>query len=577
MSLVTVKATLRDLARGEIPRPNGARTALALRGRWGVGKTHVWKDVVREVSAEPNARRFAYVPLFGLDTPDAVRGALATAVAVDWAPAGRWRRAADLVPKATGALTALVKNVPYMRTLAAAGGAFAEAMAYELVRGAVICLDDLERGGLGPREVFGLVADLRDERGCDVVVIVNDEQLGEGQTAEFLAHGEKALDMQIVLEPTPEEAFEIAFGDWGWPDYAALVEECCVRLGVSNVRVLYRVRSTLEALLPRLAGMAGDTTEGAVRSAVLLTWARHTAEGEAPPYDLVKRPYSHVDFYLRGEEELSDDEKAVRDLRARYGVAVDSKLDQHTAHFVEKGWFDDEALSDTLREVGVSDAEAAARRRVRAAWSIYHGPFGDNEAELISALHAVHIAEVEHVEPGNMDAAIHLLRELDQDELADELIEAYAEAHAGDPSVLRWRDIRVAPNALKDPAFIERLDALASAVPDERTLASVLGELSLKDGWNPGDVEFLASRPSEEYGDYFRSIQDGDLRGLAVRKCLQFGEFRDPHPSYAEVAGRAREALVRIGKSSRLDKMRVERGLGVPVDEPVQARAETDG
>lgn len=563
VSVSNAKNVLRQFALGEIPRPNEARTALALRGRWGVGKTHIWKDVVAEVRAKSKDRKYAYVSLFGLDSLDAVRGALATALAVDWVPEGRWRKSGRLVPKATGPLKTLVKDVPYLRTIAEAGGALAGAFAFELVRGALVCLDDLERSAISPKEVFGLVAHLRDERACDVIVIVNEEQLEGVAAEEFAAHGEKAIDLQLTLEPTSEEAFEVAFG--AWTERRDLVRECCLRLEAANVRVLYRVRATLEALLPRIEHLDEPLVENAIRGAVLLTWAKSAPEGEAPPFERVREPSAHVYPALKKKEERTAEEQALLDLKSRYDYSPDDQLDQATAHYVDKGWFDEDALHKTIQELEKDEAVNTSRRRVRAAWSLYHNSFDDNEDELVTTLFSVHAEEAARLAPWNMDPAIRLLRDLERDDLADELIEVYANTHEGNGEVLNWRETLIGEDGPQDEAFIERLDHLASLIEDDRTLAEVLGELALKNGWDHSASDFLASRPVEEYEAYFSSVGDRYLLRRAVETCLRFGQFRDASAEYLQIAQSATEALQRIGKTSRLNRMRVERKFGIKV------------
>ena len=564
-----MKHLLRQFACGELRRPDGARTALALRGRWGVGKTYQWRQVVNEVAADGRLGRgqYAYVSLFGLSSPDDVKAELVARrrTADDLDPYEHDLPERKLARRAKGLFgpyARLLKNHPGLRGVLGPG--VAEAVAFDLFgRDLLVCFDDLERSDLTLKEVFGLVTHLRDERNCDVIVIVHDERLEGSEAAEFAAHGEKALDLQVTLEPTPGEAFEIAFK--GWSEHRDLIRECCLRLAVSNVRLLYRIRSTLDTLLPRVHHLRDATVEGVVRGAVLLTWARHDSEGDAPSFDLVRKPHSHI--FLGLKKDRSPDEQALLDLSARYGSGVDDGLDQHTAHYVDKGWFDEGALRAAVAVAETDDAAANARQRTGEAWALYGDSFEDNEAELVETLRTVYVAEATHIEPWNMDAAVRLLRELDREDLADELIDAFVRTHEGDPVVLRWRN-HTASQSIKDPAFIACLDKLALQLPEARTLPEVLGSLALRDGWSSGETEFLASRPVDEYETYFRELRDPGLLRLAVRTCLLFGRATSGNAELTAIGQKATEALQRIGQSTRLNRMRVERKFEIKVGDP---------
>ena len=81
-----------------------------------------------------------------------------------------------------------------------------------LARNKIVCLDDLERAGAGLniKDVLGLASQLKDEKGCKVIILLNDEKLEESQKIDFENQLEKVADIIFNFDPSPEEAITIA-------------------------------------------------------------------------------------------------------------------------------------------------------------------------------------------------------------------------------------------------------------------------------------------------------------------------------------------------------------------------------
>ena len=147
------------------------------------------------------------------------------------------------------------------------------------------------------------------------------------------------------------------------------------------------------------------------------------------------------------------------------------------------------------------------------------------------------------------------------------------EVHKNNPAVLKYRDRPFRIDKLENQELADRLDVLANEIDDSRTLASVLDYISSTNGWSPNDTAFLADRSVEEYEQFFRSLHDGRSLDRAVRTCRQFGRLKNPEPEYNQIADRAVEALRQIARSSRINRMRMEKKYGILIDEPAIAPA----
>ena len=108
---------------------------------------------------------------------------------------------------------------------------------FSAMRKQIICIDDLERRGkdLRLKDVFGLISFLREQRGCEVVLLLNDEKL-EDSKKDFDTLFEKVIDVKLVFAPTAAEALDIAIEKKD--EVAKLHRGNCESLGISNIRVI---------------------------------------------------------------------------------------------------------------------------------------------------------------------------------------------------------------------------------------------------------------------------------------------------------------------------------------------------
>src|ERR1019366_9505397 len=87
-------------------------------------------------------------------------------------------------------------------------------LSFMMIRDQIVCIDDLERRGqkLDVGDVLGLISFLREQRGCKVILILNDEELKltDEQKARFEGYLEKVIDVSLVYEPTSQESVDIA-------------------------------------------------------------------------------------------------------------------------------------------------------------------------------------------------------------------------------------------------------------------------------------------------------------------------------------------------------------------------------
>lgn len=171
--------------------------AIALTGEWGIGKTYLWKKfyenhknyfVTHKKNNSKNgkkenliAKKYAYISLFGLDSLDSLKLAIATEV--------------QTISTDDSILNTDV-STHFKKLFGFIGGGSTSSTAGDLrfginignklitniimshLKDTLVCLDDIERKSknLPMSEVLGLVNYLKNERNCQVLMILHDEE-----------------------------------------------------------------------------------------------------------------------------------------------------------------------------------------------------------------------------------------------------------------------------------------------------------------------------------------------------------------------------------------------------------------
>ena len=445
-------------------------------------------------------------------------------------------------------------------------GPFVRAAAFLTVTDYLICIDDVERRSesLPLRDVLGLLTMLREERGCRVLVVLNTDALSDRDKADFESFREKVFDYEIVFAPTPEDCAELVFKQGSHRH--ELAARYAVQLRISNIRVLYRIRRLIDTIVEFAPATDERVQEHIVRSAVLLAWCFYTRTGEAPAYEYVKRwSYARI-LILDKPQEKPAQEKQWDQLMSSYGYQNTGELEEALCDVLERGYVDSTVLHGILADRVEATRRSRLEEAFHEAWSIYHQGFDPDPTELVSAFEASIRQGAEVIIIENASAATRVLRELGYDDLADELMFHWIHTHARlNPRVLDMENHSWSQE-IRDPRFREEAHAaFVRVVKESKHLAEVAVSLSRQNGWGEEDIHVLASASEDDYYRFFKSLTGENTRSV-VNVCLRFGENADSSPRYRVIAERARGALNRIAKESKLNKLRVE-SYGISLQE----------
>ena len=176
--------------------------ALALTGDWGIGKTYLWKNFRDKNRESFSGKKYAYISLFGLDSLESLKLAIATEVQTDAA------NDSPLNVDVSKHIKKLFGFVGGGNITASGDMRFGINIGNKLITNIImahlketlVCLDDIERksDSLPMSEIMGLVNYLKNERNCQIIMILHD---AESEDRDYFdKHKEKIFDELLVLD-----------------------------------------------------------------------------------------------------------------------------------------------------------------------------------------------------------------------------------------------------------------------------------------------------------------------------------------------------------------------------------------
>ena len=530
---------------------------LCLRGKWGVGKTYSWEQMLRR-ARDRNAialGSYAYVSLFGRDSLDQLKYAIfengMSLADIGTEPTVETFKsnAAALFKRIGKQSFSFLQNLPQASDYASE----LQALSFLSVRDRLICIDDLERMGqhLLMKDVLGLISDLRDQKGCKVVIILNDDALEGTAKAEFELYNEKVIDRSLEIAPEATDSVRVAVIG----DAPALqnLRTALVTLGIANIRVIKKIERLVLHVVPLLHSFDAVLLRQAVRSLTLLGWAVYSKD--APTLDYLREHRAKHVFALGEAVEVSDAVKEWNALLDSYGFTTLDEFDLVLLDGIERGYFDEKEILARATRRGETIKAGQATDSFDAAWRLYNDSFDSNEVELIRQLTAAVRRNVAFVSPLNLNAAVKLLKDLNRPHDASETLRHYmAERKDG----RAFFDLSVYPFAgdITDPDVKAAFEKRYLEFADDRPAADVLLAIAQAKACAHADIAVLSKLKADDFHALFKA-QKGPDRARLIHAAIQLDRMTGAGDEAKAIAKTAREALKKIAGESALNRRRV--------------------
>lgn len=356
--------------------------ALLITGDWGVGKTHLWQTLHRQLIEDGTAPATSYVSLFGAASIEEIKARIllsfrASSSSLRWIPAGgRVDRLKDLGAKA------LLNYSPNLAAAVAAG-------AMEVLPAGLVVLDDLERcsSSLKVAEVLGVVDSLAHANARRVILICNDEML---YREDFDTWREKVFDFEVRLVRTSEEASAIGVAHDSFA--SAALRESLTRLGCTNIRVARKASRLMTYLQEKLEHLPKELVDEIANHSALFTWAvlgmRPVMRAEELRAELRGANWLTRAVRSVGDGGESDESGSLASWNAalRASLWTQAPYDDSLVDYLQFGYIDPEKITAAVGNAAQLLDQSLAERQHVAIWDTLYLDLNRDEADFVDQL-----------------------------------------------------------------------------------------------------------------------------------------------------------------------------------------------
>lgn len=580
MPMSEVKHTVSEFIKGAKPE------VLAICGGWGVGKTHLWNSLLQQERTTQNLGldAYGYVSLFGISSLDQLKLSLfedtiqLDPILLEQSPtkkylskakdlaqsisAGEFKKAKQqILIGAVNSARATRRIADVMPSSIATPIKGLTPLFFSSIHDQFVCIDDIERRGEGLKlnEILGLVTYLKEERRCRVVLLLNSNSLTKPDQDLFNSHLEKVVDTVITMDPTCQEAIDIAF-DSKNDLIANQIKNRALVLDIRNVRVLRKIEQLINKAIIHLKIFHPKVTERAVFILTLVGWT--IFEPSASPKEWFENVYKNAispvddDYYPEEGEDVqptSEEQKM-----SRYGFTDLDTFDLVLIKEARRGYFDQEKTQKAgallQKQIEASDSNET----LRDAWRIAFDSFEKNENAVVATVVKATLDCCKFASIADLNKLLSLLTALNRTREAQTVIDHFQDARKGDRQF--WNLGNAWPEFHIDPILKSAVDAIEK----EKEFYSI-EEIILKLGARSSsshEEKFLSEFSLEEFKRVFLSKQGQELNNI-ISSALFYANVSNCNLHQKTILEKSRAALLEISKSSNLNAWRVHRYSGV--------------
>lgn len=538
MALKLVEAQVKKFLEDESPE------VLAIKGRWGIGKTYSWKYLIDKYKDNCAFPKYSYVSLFGLNSINDIKNA----IFLNCQDAYRIGQPPNVKTHALK-IANLIKDtkIPYVSKKIGDAGSLINIISQISISNTIICFDDLERISqkVDIKDFMGLVSNLKEEKKCKIVILLNEDD-SDKSFKYYRKNKEKIVDKQISFNPSAEESLTVIFdSDYQFYNY---IEKYSILLNIKNIRIYNKIRNFINELdnVLGLKDYSGDIVDKIIKSSVLFNWlyySQGSTKNDIPDLD-----------YLVNNKFLHDEEKGLvykiwYNFSVIYSFHLTDTLSYSVYQSVKDGYIDDKLkpLCDSLQdEINSKNSNL----KLNEAWELFHYSLEDNKDTVVQKFVEGLKECITTVSMRNFDSTISLLRELGEVDQADKLIEYYIDTRKDCPELLNIDDINVCPFGISDSVLKTKIKEAYKIYSKSLSINEILENRRESSTYNQSEVDVIDELSYEDIKQLILTYKGEDLhQNIRVLKMLSNGSN--------SLKEKLNLALKEISDSNSLNKARL--------------------
>ncbi|MDJ0708664.1 MAG: P-loop NTPase fold protein [Leptolyngbyaceae cyanobacterium MO_188.B28] len=368
---------------------NNEAKVFAIKGDWGIGKTHLVRTFLAKIQEE-----YHYASVLGVSSVEELRMQLWSNFRSDkqvkssevnrFNPRNWFKPIKDNSQN----IGSLIEVIP---TIGDYGAGFTPAIIALLsnlvlnnsLQKKLICIDDLERrsGKLPLDELLGFIENLAEEKECKVILIYNESKIAENpqESNTLKEYREKVIDYEIKLDPDSVENFHIGFGNIDPDEDIVLNYLSRENLQVNNIRVFKKLKWNLEKLRPYIVDFLPKVRQQIINEIIFISLSKLDNNFPVNLDELVS-----LGDFSKLLSERKEGGREVYFLVTSLGY-TNSEISSEIIRLVETSFCDYQRFygeGNRLNDIESQQSQHEIRKKLHEAYRLYSESFEPVEEEL---------------------------------------------------------------------------------------------------------------------------------------------------------------------------------------------------
>ena len=483
---------------------------VALRGKWGTGKTHLWRSL--SSSGLAGGKKPIYVSLFGVRTIKELKLRVLQSVGLSDKSAFK-----KVVETGAGLGAGLVKR---FTGYSAEDGVLL--WVSSLVKDKLIVIDDLERkhSTLHTDEVMGFLSEYSDSHGAQFLVLLNLEKLGDELWNTL---HEKVVDGEVVLDPSSSEAFDIA-ANGATDGYIAIARTTCSKLKLTNIRVIRKILRVLHRI-SKIAGPNNTAYDRWVPSTVLLVASHYRGIENAPSFQYI----TSFNTFAHAAREVSqgnqdDKEKEWAELLTELGIQVSDEYETSIYEYLQSGLMDEKGIENILGRYQREQEQGNMYARRRDFFLAYWWDPSLSESDLKVMANEVS-TNVENLSPSEVSELVGVIDKLGDAALSRQVLDRWVASVNSRPEFQTLRDTDLVHDFDQlHPEVQTALQKVIATSCPPLTLVEAVLHIARNSSWGNRQTRPIENATQAEYEAAIRSLKLADLRTFLYEHLKWHGQ-----------------------------------------------------
>ncbi len=567
--------------------------AISLTGEWGIGKTYLLNDLLKNERGNIQKDRVAITSLFGLKKIEEIKLKIAYSLkstnkkknstieriaynstqiylhlyffiyslffftAYTFGVFFDVKENASIPYKILSLLYSLfdkkdaLEALPQGKLIAAS----LEAFVLNRLENALICIDDIERadGELSAKEFFGLIDHLLSNN-CQVILIFSEKNLDEKAKNIYREISEKVIYKELNLTPNIDELAEKYISDQV-PEFEQIRVEV-KKLEISNIRLMIKICDLAAVIYPLLRETQIKTKAVTIHTLVLYTWSIYGEENTRIPPEIIRdfdNLRRRIDRQHRSDT-LSEIEIRAETLLKKYDIERSNELSKAIEYVVKYGVICDSNISKQIETYDLQVIEQENDGQFRQAWDIYHQSLKNNGDEIAKLWMAALNDSPTRIDPMSFSATVSQLRELGYANEASRLVDIYLEANRSKFENLNPQSF-IFYNQMDDSEFKEKLLEVIASKQRIPTIEQAIQQLLMDESWTDGLIEAVATADKNQLRKALTSVDDTRIWNV-IKRLLSVPETYEKKGE--TIKNNTSEILKKIALDSPINRLRMK-------------------